>query len=166
MSTRTEPITDTERDEFKREELDDLARAEGIENPESYRTKADVVAAINERIAARAGGGSSSGTTTGANAGAPSGPNPPRDEPATGAAALNTTAQVTAANPTAASVFGGDVPLGSTLAYDTSAFQPKGDAPPIYGDARTRTLVDPNGKRHDTGKPVAAADDNRDKGNE
>lgn len=170
MSRTLEPITDEQRDEFNRDELNAIAASEGVESPESLRTKADVVAAINEKRAALASGGAGTTDPTTAprdpNAGAPAGSNPPRDDRAPAATTLNTTGHVSAVNPTAESVFGGEVPLGAFLAYDTSAFQPREGETPVYGDARTRTLVDPDAKRIDTGKPVTRDDGNRDKGNE
>lgn len=42
-----ELIDDGRRDKTKREDLDQMARDEGIENPEQFETKADVVDAIN-----------------------------------------------------------------------------------------------------------------------
>lgn len=167
MSQNREPISDVQRDEFTRDELNAIAKSDGVENPESFRTKAEVVEAINAARAGNAGGDSTSDDaatdTPGTSGNAPAGSNPPLDDRPTGAAALNTTGQVVAMNPTAESVFGGETPVGSMLSYDTSAFQPPEGQAPVYGDARTRTLVDPDGKALDTGKPVSPADANRDK---
>lgn len=93
-SNKPDLINDAQRDEFTRAELDQIARDEGVENPEQLRTKADVVEAINGRRQARASASQAAGSETTA------------DQGATGAAGAGTTnARVaTAANQNAEQV--------------------------------------------------------------
>jgi len=146
-------------DEFTRDELNDIAGREGVADAEKLPNKAAVVEAINARRAASANVGSADAESVGAGGGGVSGTTGTGDAPTR----PNMTATVVVPpRPTAASVFGAEqAPVGA-LAFDTSAFQPPEGEQPVYGDARTRKLVNPDGKVRDDGSNVNKPDDNRD----